>query len=68
VKCKPKLVGRIMNEVIDYGGEQFTRAAAVRRLYKAGRSTEHANPRLLVDRWLLGYDQRQERRRCKTKR
>lgn len=66
MKRKPTLFDRIMNEVIDYGGEQITRAEAIRRLDKAARSTGHANPRLLVDRWLFAYDQRKERERCAT--
>ena len=66
MKRKPTLVARIMNEVIDYGGEQITRAEAIRRLYQAARSTGHANPRLLVDRWLFSHDQRKEREKCVT--
>jgi hypothetical protein len=66
VKRRPTLVDRMMNEVIDYGGEQITRAEAIRRLYKAAKSTGHPNPRLLMETWLFAYDQRKERGRCAT--
>lgn len=45
-----KLASRYLNEVIDYGGEPYTRAAVILDMRAMGTT------QAMIDRWLQGFE------------
>lgn len=44
------MVDEYMNEIIDYGGEDYTRAEVIRDMQRIGQSQAQ------IDRWFQGYE------------
>lgn len=44
------LVDEYMNEIIDYGGEDYTRAEVIRDMRRMGQTPAQ------IDRWFQGYE------------
>ena len=51
-----RFIDRYLNEIIDYGGEPFTRAEAILHMQALGLSQPE------IDRWLQGNELAQRRR------
>ncbi len=47
---KPTMVGRYMNEIIDYGGEPYTRAEVIRDMQTSGAT------QAMINLWFQGYE------------
>jgi hypothetical protein len=47
---------KCLQHVVTFGGERMTRGEMIRRLRQTARDTGHPNPRLLVDRYLQGWE------------
>ena len=47
---------KYLQHIVTFGGERMTRGAMIRSLQKTARATGHANPQLLVDRYLQGWE------------
>ena len=48
-----RFVARYLNELIDYGGQPYTRAEVILHLQSIGATQP------MIDRWLQGYEHRQ---------
>jgi len=51
-----RYIEEYLNEIIDYGGEPYTRAAAILDMQSMGMAQSS------IDRWLQGYELAQELR------
>jgi hypothetical protein len=51
-----RVTNKYLNEVIDYGGEPFTRAEAILDMQRIGATQG------MIDRWLQGYEYTQRLR------
>jgi hypothetical protein len=45
-----------LQHIVTFGGERMTRGKMIRRLQKTARATGHATPKILVDRYLQGWE------------
>lgn len=49
-----------MQELISYGGKMVPRGYVYQLLINVAKAQGHANPRVLADRWMQGYDLRKK--------